>query len=335
MPSSELHSFKRMPEPQKVSSDGPEQQTLVSVVIPCRNGERYLPEAIHSVLAQSYQHFEIILIDNGSTDSTRAVAAGYPTVRYFYQPNQGAPAARNRGLAESRGEYVVFLDHDDRLHPQALELAVSHLDHHPDCAIVFGFYQLIDSAGCLMAKQDPHVAVEQACYQTVLKGLVMPPGTCMFRRWMLASVGGFNPSLTASDDYDLYLRVSRSYAIYCHNQVVLDYRRHEGNMTARVGIRHSLESLWNRLDEQQPYILGNPAYEVAYKIGKRNWCKLLGVHLPYEITAHLKAGHWVTAIGLCWFMLIHYPNGFLQYASTTCTRISSHFKQRSFSERST
>src|ERR687890_856397 len=93
---------------------------LVSVVIPCYNQAHFLGEAIESVLAQSYPRFEIIVVDDGSTDDTSKVAARHPGGRYVYQNNQGVSAARNSGLARSEGEYVVFLDADDRLLPEAL-----------------------------------------------------------------------------------------------------------------------------------------------------------------------------------------------------------------------
>src|SRR5215213_3125487 len=99
---------------------------LVSVVIPCYNQAHFLGEAIESVLAQSYPNFEIVVVDDGSTDDTSEVAGSYPKVRLVRQENQGLSGARNAGLARSEGEYVVFLDADDRLRPEALE---AHLEH--------------------------------------------------------------------------------------------------------------------------------------------------------------------------------------------------------------
>src|ERR671911_2120937 len=113
---------------------------LVSVVIPCYNQAHFLGEAIESVLAQSYPRFEIIVVDDGSTDDTSKVAARYPGVRYVYQNNQGVSAARNSGLARSEGEYVVFLDADDRLLPEALETGLKCLEARPECAFVSGYF---------------------------------------------------------------------------------------------------------------------------------------------------------------------------------------------------
>ena len=94
---------------------------LVTVVIPCYNQAHFLGEAIESVLSQSYRNFELIVVDDGSTDETSEVASRYERVRLFQQENQGLAGARNRGLGEAKGEYVVFLDADDRLLAGALE----------------------------------------------------------------------------------------------------------------------------------------------------------------------------------------------------------------------
>src|ERR671910_2706788 len=139
----------------------------VSVVIPCYNQADFLGEAIESVLSQSYQAFEVIVVDDGSTDDTKEVASAYALedsrVRLVRQQNRGLAGARNRGLAESRGEYVVFLDSDDRLLGEALEVGVRELESHPECAFVAGRCRFIaaDGSPILRLEQeivegDPH-----------------------------------------------------------------------------------------------------------------------------------------------------------------------------------
>src|SRR5918993_1194548 len=97
---------------------------LVSVIIPCYNQAHFLPEAIDSVLNQTYPNYEIIVIDDGSTDDATGVARRYDNVRCIRQDNQGLPASRNIGFQESRGSYLLFLDSDDRLLPNALQVGV-------------------------------------------------------------------------------------------------------------------------------------------------------------------------------------------------------------------
>src|SRR5215212_207946 len=116
---------------------------LVSVVIPCYNQAHFLGEAIESVLAQNHLRFEIVVVDDGSTDDTAEVAACYPGVRCVRQDNRGLSAARNNGLRHSEGEYVVFLDADDRLLPEALETGLKCFEAHPECAYVYGHFRVI------------------------------------------------------------------------------------------------------------------------------------------------------------------------------------------------
>ncbi|PYL19270.1 MAG: hypothetical protein DMF41_10205, partial [Verrucomicrobia bacterium] len=106
---------------------------LVSVVIPCYDQAHFLSEAIESVLAQTYPHFELVVVDDGSNDNTAAVVNRYPGIRYFRQENQGLAAARNAGLRQTMGEYLVFLDSDDRLLPSALEAGLRCFRENPAC----------------------------------------------------------------------------------------------------------------------------------------------------------------------------------------------------------
>src|SRR5918997_500688 len=118
--------------PQKEHGGG--EEGLVSVVIPCYNQAHFLGEAIESVLSQTYPHFEVVVVDDGSTDNTQEVAARYPGVRYIRQENQGLAGARNAGIRRSNGSFLVFLDADDRLLPRALEAGLKALKEHPECA---------------------------------------------------------------------------------------------------------------------------------------------------------------------------------------------------------
>ena len=111
---------------------------LVSVIIPCYNQGHFLGEAIRSTLDQTYPRVEIIVVDDGSDDRTPEVARSYSGVRYVRQDNQGVSAARNAGFTLSRGEYVVFLDSDDRLRPEAIAANLAILDRERDAALCFG-----------------------------------------------------------------------------------------------------------------------------------------------------------------------------------------------------
>src|SRR5688500_685940 len=112
--------------------------SLVSVIIPCYNHGHYLPKAIESVLEQSYTPVEIIVVDDGSTDDTAVIAQSYPQVTYMYQSNSGLSASRNTGIRHSQGDYLVFLDADDWLYPEALAINLQYLKQNEQLAFVSG-----------------------------------------------------------------------------------------------------------------------------------------------------------------------------------------------------
>ncbi len=118
------------------------EAALVSVIIPCYNQAHFLSEAIESVRAQTYPHYEIIVVNDGSTDDPAEVAARFPEAHYIEQKNQGVSETRNAGLRQSEGTYIVFLDADDRLLPNALQVGVDAMKAHPKCALVSGHTNL-------------------------------------------------------------------------------------------------------------------------------------------------------------------------------------------------
>src|SRR5262245_55236073 len=124
---------------------------LVSVIIPTYNSARFLPDAIGSVLAQTFCDFEVIVIDDGSTDDTETVVARYgAAVRCIHQPNSGVAVARNRGIEEARGRYVAFLDADDTWFPHKLERQVSALDNHAQHRACYTAFTVVDSSLALL-----------------------------------------------------------------------------------------------------------------------------------------------------------------------------------------
>src|SRR5919112_4207473 len=141
---------------------------LVSVIIPCYNQARFLGEAIESVLSQTYPHFEVVGVDDGSTDNTSEVASRYPGVRCIRQENRGLAEARNAGIRHSRGSHLVFLDADDRLLPGALEAGLRHLKEHPECAFVSGWWKIIAADGSPLPT-PPQPRVEKDHYEKFLR----------------------------------------------------------------------------------------------------------------------------------------------------------------------
>lgn len=258
----------------------------VTVVVPCFDGARFLAESIESVLAQTRPADEVIFVDDGSTDDSAAVAAGFPGVRVLRGPNEGVSAARNRGVAESRGELLVFHDADDRLLPHALEIGVREIEAHPECGFVYGTSRTIDAAGDAIA-EAPSGAPADAGYLRMLAGdTLVPPSSAVFRREAFEAVGGFRTGRPLAEDYDFYLRVTRRFAVHAHGVAVAEYRRHGANASA-VSPSRMLRALMETLDEHRDG--SDPAALQAIEAGRQRWTEVFGPGLGFEAIERLRA----------------------------------------------
>jgi glycosyltransferase involved in cell wall biosynthesis len=209
---------------------------LVSVVVPCFNQAHFLSEAIDSVLAQTHPAVEVVVVDDGSDDNSYEVAGRHPGVRRIRQSNRGVAAARNLGLGESSGSYAVFLDADDRLLPHAAAVGMEALAKRPHIAFAAGMSRDIRGDGQPMEGQRQPL-VTQDHYLRLLEDCFIWSGSSMvYRRAAIEAVGGFNESLVAADDYELYLKLAYSHPVYCHDTVVTEYRRHGSNTTRNAAV---------------------------------------------------------------------------------------------------
>jgi glycosyltransferase involved in cell wall biosynthesis len=192
-------------------------EPLVSVVIPVFNGERFLREAVQSVLDQRYPPLEIIIVDDGSTDGTATVARDLPkTVRYLHQTNQGPAAARNRGIEHAKGGLIAFADADDLWPPAKLELQLPYLFKDPAVEIVMGRIQQVLSSDEEFG--EPAFSVNLGC--------------AVMRKSVFDRVGLFDETMRYSEDVDWFMRARESgAAIMTIDAVTLFYRQHEQNMT--------------------------------------------------------------------------------------------------------
>ena len=216
-----------------------ENALLVSVVIPCYNAERYLAETIESVLAQTYPAIEVIVVDDGSSDNTIGVAQRYP-VRLISQKNRRVSAARNNGIRHSRGEYVLFLDHDDRLLPRAIEIGVKLLEQNPDCLMAVGEHRYIGSHGEPLGRSSKCTNGRDP-YLTLLEhNFVETPCSALHRRSSFSTAGMFDETLFGAEDHELYLRMARSGLIIAHDEVVSEYRQHDTNSSRDAGMMLSV-----------------------------------------------------------------------------------------------
>lgn len=270
------------------------EAALVSVIIPTYNYGHFIAEAIASVLSQSYRNFEIIVIDDGSTDSTKDVVSSFPAVRYLHQANQGIAPARNAGLHASRGEFLVFLDADDRLLPDTLMVGVASLRANPESAFVSGQRELISKNGKSLPS-PPINCIQSDHYRAFLySNYIGTVGQVMFRRSILAAVNGFDCSVPGCDDFELYLRLTRSYPVQCHDKVVLQYRRHGSNTSGKRDMM--LQSALRIYQAQTPHVQGRPELESLQQKQIELCQKGLGKELKKQKQARIKANWLVNGI---------------------------------------
>lgn len=178
----------------------------ISIIMPAYNQAKYISEAIHSVLHQSNADWELIVIDDGSTDATAAVVAQFddPRIRYIYQRNKGASEARNEGIVRAAGEYVAFLDADDLYLPNKLQTQSTHLAQNPDIGLTYGSRIEIDEHG---NRVNLARLPAKASLETVILSFPFAPTDMMVRRTWLEKSGGFHSSFVVNEDRDLYIRL--------------------------------------------------------------------------------------------------------------------------------
>lgn len=209
------------------------EKPLISCIVPVFNGERYLAEALDSILAQTYRPIEVIVVDDGSTDGTADLVARYgERVRYVRQTNRGAPTARNLGLAMATGAFVAFLDSDDLWHPEKLARQMARFEARPELDLCVSHLQRFWISQLETEKRS----FEDHRYAEVLPGYVTV--TLLARRALFDSVGHFDTARRVGDPMDWFLRAAERGAVMELLPDLLVYTRmHENNLSVEVGTR--------------------------------------------------------------------------------------------------
>ena len=257
---------------------------LVSVIVPCYNQGHFLGAALDSVRVQD-PYAEIVVVDDGSTDNTRQVAASRPGVRYVPQANRGLAGARNRGLEESSGTYIIFLDADDCLLPGGIPAGVTALAARSDCAMAYGRCVMMGPDGSHWPTPGQPLTLSAHYAAFLRSNLIWMPAAAIFRREALERAGGFAAGFDAAADYDLYLRIARDGRVHDHGTLVAAYRQHGSSMSGSASrmLRETL-AVMKRHRGATPGPL-----EAAWREGVRNWQDFYGTKLVEEIRAHAHA----------------------------------------------
>lgn len=203
----------------------------VSVIIPAYNGASYIGEAIDSVLAQTYNNYEIIVVDDGSTDNTSQIVRAYgDRVHYIYQENQGVAVSRNQGIRASQGEYIAFLDQDDLFFPNKLFEQLFCFELHPEAGIIHSGWQRINYCGEILGKVEPWHDAPILDLEQWLWWKPVLLGAMMFKRYWLLKVQGLDSQFKQVCDLDLAWRLT---LLGCktiwHKKLTLYYREHDSN----------------------------------------------------------------------------------------------------------
>ena len=212
----------------------------ISVILPTFNGASrgYLRETIESVLNQSFQNNELIIIDDGSTDSTKDMCKQYlrdPRVVYFYQPNGGPANARNAGIKASSGEFVCFLDDDDIWKPNKLQRQVDfirdRLNDVDKWGMVFTWVELIDAQGNIIGYRGHHE--EGSIYKILFyEYTIDATSSVLIKREVFNKVGLFDESFRNCQDWDMWLRIAKEYLIFPIKEYLVQHREHTNRISA-------------------------------------------------------------------------------------------------------
>lgn len=234
---------------------------LVSVVIPVYNGARFLSQAIDSVLAQTYPAVEVVVVDDGSTDDSRALIAGYgDRIVAVHQNNGGVARARNAGIRAGRGELVAFLDQDDWWRPEKIAAQVRVFQSDPGIGLVHtGVAHYDQRAQAFVGRLNPHDAPHQLvgrCYERLLLGNGIYNATVMVRRTALDAVGHFDASIAGNTvaDYELWLRLARRFTLAYVPDELAVFRLHadQGTWKRRDMLAAELRVLEQALADPAP-----------------------------------------------------------------------------------
>lgn len=216
---------------------------LVSIIVPAYNCAHFLPEALDSILAQQYPNIEVIVVDDGSSDGSAEIAEAYGSpVKVIRQKNQGPAAARNRGVRESRGEYLAFLDGDDVWLPGKLLAQLEYFASHKEVGIVYGNFKRwrMNEAGdyppkeaFITSEQNGGIVDRESgwIYHQLLLDSIICIITAVIPRSLFETLGGFDESLRVGEDYDFWLRASRLVQAHKLARDVALYRTNNSSTT--------------------------------------------------------------------------------------------------------
>lgn len=225
------------------------QHPLASVIIPTYNRCWILGEAIESVLSQTFRDYELIVVDDGSTDGTQNLLKRFDNLTVLSQENKGVSAARNRGIAQASGKFLAFLDSDDVWLPEKLAVQMAFFDKQPEARICQTQEIWIRNGRRIYPKQR-HRKASGMFFERSLALCLVSPSAVVVEKELMAAVGGFDETLPACEDYDLWLRIGCRYPVYLLDlPLVIKRGGHSDQLSAQRGLdKYRIQSLKNILE---------------------------------------------------------------------------------------
>lgn len=270
----------------------------VSIIIPTFNRAHYIGDAIKSVLSQTYSSWELLIVDNGSTDNTAVIVKDYvradARVRYLREDCKGVSRARNTALAEAKGEYIAFLDDDDLFLPEKLKIQTDFLKAHPEVDFVYGQIEIINAKGELLWI-DPKKPVLTFADLFEESGIRIQSVMC--RKSCFDSIGGFDETLTMGEDYDLWLRAAAKYRFEYLAVPFVKMRFHDTN-TCNVPV-----PLYEQRDRLLKRVRLNPSLGITPSIKRRR----LAVNRYRLARLYKEDGQYFKAAGAFLSSFLEYP----------------------------
>jgi glycosyltransferase involved in cell wall biosynthesis len=291
---------------------------VVSVVIPYLKEPPFLNEAIESIKSQTYTDHEIVIVDGEYSGRAAEVARNYLDIRYVRLQGGGLAAARNQGIQICSGNYVVFLDTDDRLLPLHFESCLETFYSHPKVAFVCGDYRWF---GAGPVTHVHNCLPTPTHYATLLRtNFIGPIHAIMFRRDVLATLGGFALEFKRCEDQELYLRVAARHPIHCHHRVIAEYRRHGERITPRwdLMLAYAMKMLHLHINDAA----GDVIYQRAWTQGFVDRHQMYGEPLLSAMEHAARSREWMRAMTYLSVLLRWYPQGLCRLLTGKLRRMS-------------
>lgn len=212
--------------------------SVVSVILPAYNAETTILETIQSIQKQTFADFELIVINDGSTDRTLELLSTIedPRLRVFSYENGGLPVARNRGIVRAAGEYITFIDADDLWTPDKLELQLAALQQCPEAGVAYSWTAFINEKGKLLYARKPLVIEGNVLPKLLVENFICSGSNILVRKQFIDVAGKFEPSLKSVEDWDYYLRLAAQCPFVLVPKYQILYRQSSRSMTSKVDV---------------------------------------------------------------------------------------------------